>query len=301
LQEATLKQKSTHLIYQQVKIIFMKLSNILQEIEKVDGDIYERLSPRRKAMQHFFRTGSKVAIAAVPLGIGSMLNKAYGQAVPAGVIEVLQYALKLEHFEARFYTDGYNTAPIPAGAEKTAIMLIRDSEAKHVTFLQTVITGAGATPVAAKTTYDFTAGGTFPTVFTNYATFLTVAQVLEDTGVRAYKGRAGELLGQKVYLTAALGIHAVEARHAAKIRYMRRMNGQAPTIKPYITGGNDTGVAAVNNNYGGATPESNVVQATITITGINGQAITTNAATEAFDEPLTTSEVLALVAPFGVS
>jgi hypothetical protein len=43
------------------------------------------------------------------------------------------------------------------------------------------------------------------------------------------------------------------------------------------------------------------VQAGITITGINGQAITANAATEAFDEPLTAAEVLALVAPFGVS
>ncbi|HUP11165.1 MAG TPA: ferritin-like domain-containing protein [Niastella sp.] len=295
------KRKLTHPIYQPAKIIKMKISNILQEIEKVDGEIYERLSPRRKAMKDFFRMGSKVAITAVPFGIGSMLTKAYGQAVPTGVIDVLQYALKLEHFEARFYANGYTAAPIPAGADKTAIMLIRDSEAKHVTFLQTVITAANATPVAAKTTYDFTAGGTFPDVFTNYATFLAVAQVLEDTGVRAYKGRAGELLGQKVYLTAALGIHAVEARHAAKIRYMRRMNGQAATIKPYITGGNDTGIAAVNNNYGGATPESNVIQAGVTITGINGKSITANAATEAFDEPLTPSEVLALVAPFGVS
>lgn len=281
----------------------MIISNILDEIEKIDPEIYERLSPRRKAMQQFFRVGSKFAIAAVPVALGGMFNKAYGQTVPTGVINVLQYALTLEHFEARFYADGYNAAPIPAGAEKTAIMNIRDSEAKHVTFLQQVITAAGATPVAAKATYDFTAKGTFPTVFTSYATFLAVAQVLEDTGVRAYKGRAGELLGQKVYLTAALGIHAVEARHAAKIRSMRRMNGQAPTIKSYITGGNDTGIAAVNNNYGGATPESNTVQSTVTITelpGVGGN-ISANAATEAFDEPLTSAEVLALVAPFGVS
>lgn len=281
----------------------MNIVNILDEIEKVDGDIYERISPRRKAMKDFFRMGSKVAIVAAPLGIGSMLQKAYGQTVPAGVIAVLQYALTLEHFEARFYANGFTAlgALIPSGAESTAIQNIRDSEAKHVTFLQSVISAAGATPVPAKATYDFTAMGTFPTVFTSYATFLTVAQVLEDTGVRAYKGRAGELLGQKIYLTAALGIHAVEARHAAKIRYMRRINGQAPAIKPYISGGNDTGIAAVNGNYGGAIPESNVVQAGITITGINGMSISATAAAEAFDEPLTAAEVLALVAPFGVS
>jgi rubrerythrin len=281
----------------------MKIVNIFDEIEKVDPEIYERLNPRRKAMKDFFRIGSKVAAAAVPFGLGSMLNKAYGQAVPAGVVNVLQYALTLEHFEYRFYERGSALAPIPAGAEKSAIDIIRDSELKHVNFLKTVIQAAGATPVSEKTVYDFTAGGTFPTVFTSYATFLAVAQVLEDTGVRAYKGRAGELLGQKVYLTAALGIHAVEARHAAKIRYMRRVNGQAPTIKPYITGGNDTGIAAVNGNYGGATPESTTIQAGVPITGLAGVSgnISTNAATEAFDEPLTATEVLALVAPFGVS
>ncbi len=281
----------------------MKFANILEEIEKVDGDIYERLSPRRIAMKNFFNMGSKVALTAMPFAIGSMFNKAYGQTVPSGVIAVLQYALTLEHFEARFYKDGYTAlgALIPSATDNTAIQIIRDSEAKHVTFLQQVITSTGNTPVAAKATYDFTAGGTFPTVFTSYATFLAVAQVLEDTGVRAYKGRAGELLGQKVFLTAALGIHAVEARHASKIRYMRRVNGHVPNLKSYITGGNDSGVAAAAGNYGGATPESNVVQAGITITGINGMAISANAATEAFDEPLTAAEVLALVAPFGVS
>ncbi|TDH29123.1 ferritin-like domain-containing protein [Segetibacter sp. 3557_3] len=278
----------------------MNIANILDEIEKVDGEIYDRISPRRKAMKDFFRVGSKVAIVAAPMAIGSMFKKAYGQTTPAGIINVLQYALTLEHFEYRFYERGAALAPITAGAERTAIEAIRDSEKKHVDFLRTVITAAGATPVAEKAAYDFTAGNTFPTVFTSYPVFLAVAQVLEDTGVRAYKGRAGELAGQKVYLTAALGIHAVEARHAAKIRYMRRTNG-APATKPYITGGNDTGVPAANGNYGGATPESNVVQAGITITNINGLPISANAATEAFDEPLTTAEVLALVAPFGVS
>jgi len=283
----------------------MKIANILEEIEKVDGDIYERISPRRRAMKDFFSFGSKVAITAMPIGIGAMLKKAYGQAVPQGVINVLNYALTLEHFEARFYKDGLTAlgALIPAGTDKTAIQIISDSENKHVTFLETVIRAAGATPVAAKVTYDFTAKGTFPTVFTSYVTFLAVAQVLEDTGVRAYKGRAGELLGQKVYLTAALGIHAVEARHAAKIRYMRRLNGHVPTIKPYITGGNDSGVAAANGNYGGATPESNTNQLGVIITNLPGVGgnISVNAATEAFDEPLTAAEVLALVAPFGVS
>jgi hypothetical protein len=277
----------------------MNIINLIEEIEKVDADVYERLSPRRTAMKDFFSFGSKVALAAMPLALGSMFKKAYGQTVPAPVVNVLQYALTLEHFEYNFYLKGCDKAPIMA-ADLEALKGIRDSEGKHVSFLQQVIKATGATPVTAKAAYDFTAAGTFPSVFSDYATFLAVAQVLEDTGVRAYKGRAAELLGEKIYLTAALGIHAVEARHASKIRYMRRLHGFAPANKSYITGGNDTGIAAVNGNYAG---EENVAQAGVNITslpGIGGN-ISVTTATEAFDEPLTAAQVLALVAPFGVS
>jgi hypothetical protein len=277
----------------------MNIVNLIEEIEKVDADVYERLSPRRTAMKDFFSFGSKVALAAMPLALGSMFKKAYGQTVPSPVVDVLQYALTLEHFEYNFYLKGCDKAPILA-EDQAALAAIRDSEGKHVTFLQKVISAAGATPVDAKVTYDFTAAGTFPSVFSDYATFLAVAQVLEDTGVRAYKGRAAELLGQQVYLTAALGIHAVEARHAAKIRYMRRMNGFAPDNKSYITGGNDTGIGAVNGNYAA---EENVTQAGVNITSLPGLPgnISVTTATEAFDEPLTAAQVLMLVAPFGVS
>jgi rubrerythrin len=290
----------------------MNIVNILEEIEKVDGDIYERLNPRRKAMQDFFSLGSKIALSALPLAVGSMFNKAYGQAMPSAVIDVLQYALTLEHFEYNFYlkANAATSLPIPAGDQRNAIIAIRDSEKKHVDFLKKVLTDLGQTPVAEKSNYDFTASGTFPDIFTNYGTFLAVAQVIEDTGVRAYKGRAGELKGQKDVLTAALGIHSVEARHAAKIRYMRRLNGAndafGSPMQPWIAGSstvsNDTGIAPANANYGGATPENTVNQAGVIITNLPGVSgnISYSAAAEAFDEPLTKNEVLALVAPFGV-
>ncbi|MDB5014526.1 MAG: Dessication-associated protein [Daejeonella sp.] len=276
----------------------MNILNILDEIEKVDGDVYERLSPRRKAMQSFFNMGSKVALAAVPLALGSMFKTAYGQ-TPSKVLDALNFALTLEHLEYNFYKQAMEKAliiGIPAGAATGAITTIRDHELAHVNFLKTAITGAGGTPVTEKT-YDFTAKGTFPTVFTSYATFLAVAQALEDTGVRAYKGQAGELMGTGGVLTAALNIHSVEARHASHIRQMRRNSGQMPTIKPWITNGNDSGVPAADGNYAG---EENDTQVTIKITGINGMAVSMAAATEAFDEPLTKAQVTALVTPFFV-
>jgi hypothetical protein len=97
-------------------------------------------------------------------------------------------------------------------------------------------------------------------------------------------------------LTAALQIHSVEARHAAHIRQMRKANGFGD-VKPWITG-KDSGIgAAVQASYDG---EDLTTQAGVQIVGINGQSISASAATEAFDEPLTDAQVLAIVSPFFV-
>lgn len=281
----------------------MNFVDILEEIEKVDAEVYERFNPRRAVMKQFFNVSKKITLASLPLALGSMFNKAYGQtALPSDVKAVLQFALTLEHFEAAYYTQSLQTsggADFPGTAQgtsdKTAIGIIRGHEASHVSFLKGVI---GSDAVAPKPSYDWTASGAFPNPFAvgNYGIFLAVAQALEDTGVRAYKGQAPALLGKGGYLTAALNIHSVEARHAAKIRFMRAQNGV--TIKPWITGGNDSGVPNAAAVYAG---EDNVTQATITITGINGTQVSTAAATESFDEPLTTQQVLDIVKLFGVS
>lgn len=58
----------------------MNIVNILEEIEKVDGEIYERLNPRRAAMKSFFNMGKKISLAAMPLALGSMFQKEIGRA-----------------------------------------------------------------------------------------------------------------------------------------------------------------------------------------------------------------------------
>jgi hypothetical protein len=209
---------------------------------------------------------------------------------------VLNYALTLEYLEAEFYKMGNEASGlIPAGAPAMAIKTIGDHETSHVAFLQTAITASGGTPVS-KPNFDLTAGGTFSDVFTNYTTFLAVAQTFEDTGVRAYKGQASNpnLMANNDVLTAALNIHSVEARHASHIRQMRKANGFGD-VKPWITG-KDSGIGAVvQASYNG---EENTNQAGIEIVNINGQSISASAASEAFDEPLTMDQVLAIVKPF---
>lgn len=274
----------------------MNIVNILSEIEKVDGDIYERLSPRRAAMKQFYGFGAKIAAAAIPLSLGSMFNKAYGQSAPVAVENVLNYALTLEYLEYYFYRTGSGTnGLIPAGPGVGAIKTICDHEMQHVNLLKGAITGLGKTPVSfTSANFDYTAKGTFPTVFSDYKTFLAVAQALEDTGVRAYKGQAVNLMSAPGVLQTALQIHSVEARHASHIRQMRRApaGGGLTAMKPWITGANDSGVPQVDAVYKG---EDNTTQGGVNIRNLG---YSERAATEAFDETLTMAEVNAIASLF---
>lgn len=289
----------------------MNLKNIITEIEKKDPEFYDRVDSRRNVMKGFGNLSGKLALAAVPLALASLFNKAYAGDTgnsTAAINDVLNYALTLEYLEAAFYNSvvgspAYLAAPGPAQA---ALSKIADDENKHVAFLQTVL-GSAAVP---SPTFDFTAGngtgtGPFAGYESNYAVMLAMAQTFEDTGVRAYKGRAAELMSDNDVLTAALNIHSVEARHASHIRRMRRALGAAGAVpagvdlKSYITL-NQSGIAApfdaaVAASYAG---EEVTMQAGVELTTIGGMTFTSAAVSEAFDETLTEAQVLAIVDPF---
>ena len=281
----------------------MNFTHILSEIETIDPEVYEKLDSRRSIFKNFGSTSKKITMAALPFAIGSLFQKAYGQTT-TGVAGVLNFALQLEYLESNFYIAGLNSVQIVAGAggvtsaAYNALVKIRDHENTHVTFLKNTVASLGGTPVSfTAANFDFTAKGTFPDVLTNYDTFLAVAQAFEDTGVRAYKGQAGNLQGtaNRPYLTAALNIHSVEARHASHIRQMRFARGVS--VKPYITGViSGIGAATIGNYLG----EDLTVQGGVDITKLNGVSgtVTVNAATECFDEPLTKDAVLTLVGNF---
>lgn len=278
----------------------MNTLKVLNIISEQDPEIFDRVDTRRKAMSAFAGLGKKIALVSAPLMLGSILNKAYGQTPGTSVIDVLNFALTLEYLEYEFYQKATASAGlIPSGAPTNAIITIRNHELAHVNFLKTAITGAGGTPVA-KPTFDFSGGngtgtGPFATAFSNYQLFLAVAQTLEDTGVRAYKGQAGNLINSDDVLEAALNIHSVEARHASHVRQMRKANNFGD-VKPWITGKDTGGIGAlVQANYNG---EELTTQAGVNIINIGGKNVSANAASESFDEPLTTAQVLALVDPF---
>jgi Ferritin-like domain len=133
---------------------------------------------------------------------------------------------------------------------------------------------------------------------------LGIAQLLEDTGVRAYKGRAGELLGTDL-LTVALQIHSVEARHAAKIRSMR---GQRAWVNPsddlaahpvytsgVTAGSNPAAFGLVVPTYDATKPspvENNTTQSNVDLKAGLGTTYSATDAAAAFDEYLQVAEVL---------
>jgi len=279
----------------------MNLQNIITEIEKVDPEVYDRLDSRRQSMKRFAFIGKVITAAAIPAAFGSLFKKAYGQTSNSDIVNVLNFALTLEHLEAEFYAQAVAAPGLTTtltGAARQAFTTIQDHEVAHVNLLQTVIQQLGGTPVA-KPTFDFSGGngsnnGPYAAVFTNYDVLLAVAQAFEDTGVRAYKGQAANLISNNDVLTAALQIHSVEARHAAHLRYMRKNRGV--NQDPWITGADPGGITGPATAV--YTGEDVTTQANVNIVGINGQAIDASDASEAFDEPLTTDQVLAIVDPF---
>ncbi|MFA6945624.1 MAG: hypothetical protein WC220_06935 [Pedobacter sp.] len=75
----------------------MNILNILEEIEKTDAEVYERINPGRKVMAEFYGFGKKVALASIPFALGSMFKKAYAQTASADVEAVSQFALTLDY------------------------------------------------------------------------------------------------------------------------------------------------------------------------------------------------------------
>jgi hypothetical protein len=287
----------------------MNILNILNEIEKVDDGIYEKISPRRKAMETFFNVGKKVSLAALPLGLSSIFQKAYGQTATTNTaaVDSLNLVLTLAYMQFQFYNNALVATPtlIPV-ADKPVITTLRDQEQVRINLLIKTITDLGGTPrsVMPYSNFDYTRVNA--NVITNYGTFLRTAVVLEDLGERAYKGQLISLMGTTA-LAVAIRIQTVEARHSAQLRLMVNKL-QIATVKymrPWVSirrndidgsdllpiTGNDSMIGTLNPIYdidtGLLNRETKTTQAGIELIGIGGNVeITVGPASESFDEYL---------------
>lgn len=274
--------------------------NILKFLEEFTNDnMMSQTSSRRDVFGTFGSLSKKLAIAAVPFGLATASTKSYGATAAAAATDpvgALQFALTLEYLEDEFYDLALQSGVITDNRVESVYMKISQHEQSHVTYLMNGLNAAGITPVA-KPTFDFTAGGLFDPFNTAnpnaYIQLLALAQAFEDTGVRAYKGQATNLQGSP-YLTAALQIHSVEARHASEIRRIRGLKG-------WITG-NERGEGMPMQTQAVYNGEENVTQGGVNVTTLGtGPIYSVASSTEAYDEPLSKEAVLEIASLFIVS
>ncbi|MBO0934369.1 ferritin-like domain-containing protein [Fibrella aquatilis] len=259
----------------------MNLQNILNELEVVDGELAGRMAhvSRRGLFSSLTR---KTIAAAAPMVMASALTSAYGQGsgLPSNVVDVLNFALLLEYAESDFYNRGATSGLMVPMENREMFAQIRKHENAHVRLLRSVL----GSQAIAMPRFDFTAGGAFPDVFSNFQTYAAVSQAFEDTGVRAYKGQAANLRNAPAILEVALNIHSVEARHAARIRQLRGQKG-------WITDNMASGLPQAI--YDG---ENITHQLGIEVIGLTGKSRAE--VTEAFDEILSKDQTLAIAGAF---
>ena len=132
-------------------------------------------------------------------------------------VKILQFAMTLELLEANFYRQARDNKVFGDDAPlERFTRTVSAHEDDHVTFLSNALGNKRVSGLQ----FDF--GDTV----TNRDKFKATAQVLEDTGVKAYLGQAGNIK-QTPVLEAAGSIVTVEARHASWIRFIN--GGGAPT------------------------------------------------------------------------
>jgi hypothetical protein len=103
-------------------------------------------------------------------------------------------ALTLEYLEKEYYQMGLDSGVIPKGGrdEKFSCRFLRT---KQITLLSNRwLGGSGSANFVVKPTFDFTVGGLF--LLYRLSAILGFSTGLEDTGVRAYKGQAANLMSK---------------------------------------------------------------------------------------------------------
>jgi hypothetical protein len=123
-----------------------------------------------------------------------------------GDIGILNFALTLEYLERAFYNEATDKGAITDPKTATFLKVTTHDERKHVAFLKKAL------GKAAVKEPKFNFHGTT----SNQATFQQTAYVLENTGVHAYLGQAGNIKDAKILLAAA-SIVTIEARHSGAI------------------------------------------------------------------------------------
>ena len=210
---------------------------LLREAEQFRSERSAIRLDRRKLITNL----SMAAGAAGMLGVAGCSNAGPAAVEPAtsapSVLDVLNFALNLEYFEANYYSFIVTGSGIPAslmgtspgtvtGGAKVSFQYsalaniaanLMTEEVQHVQDLITTITGVfGAS--AAISMPDIALNPTAGLTVSSDATFVAVSRAIEGVGVSAYAGGAQYLVSNITALTYAAQILDTEAQHAGALR-----------------------------------------------------------------------------------
>ena len=178
---------------------------VREAAEEVSGDT--RLGFLRKAG---VAGGAAVGGGAVLGGLVSpSLASASGRpprSFGKGDIGILNFALTLEYLERAFYNEATANRKITDPKTKAFLEITTRDERNHVAFLKKALGGHAV----KEPKFNFHGIPADP------AKFGATAYVLENTGVHAYLGQAGNIK-TPAYLLAAASILTIEARHSGAI------------------------------------------------------------------------------------
>ncbi len=163
----------------------------------------------------FLRKGA--VAGGVALGGGAILGELISPALASakgrppssfgkGDIAILNFALTLEYLERAFYNEATANGKITDPKTATFLKTVTRDERAHVAFLKKAL----GHKAVKEPKFNFHGIPSDP------AKFAATAYVLENTGVHAYLGQAGNIK-TPAYLLAAASIVTIEARHSGAI------------------------------------------------------------------------------------
>ena len=151
-------------------------------------------------------SGGAILSALVPGAAMAATKGAPPSSFGKGDIGILNFALTLEYLERAFYNEATSKGIVKSKLGKKFLATTTKDERAHVAFL---VKGLGSAAIK-QPKFNFGAA------LKNETSFLDTAYVLENTGVHAYLGQAGNI--QKAeYLLAAASIVTIEARHSGAV------------------------------------------------------------------------------------
>ena len=148
--------------------------------------------------------GGAILSALVPTA--ALANGAPPSSFGKGDIGILNFALTLEYLERAFYNEATAKGKIRDRKTEAFLDVTTRDERAHVAFLKKAL-GSHAVK-EPKFNFQGIPG--------DQAKFQATAYVLENTGVHAYLGQAGNIK-TPAYLLAAASIVTIEARHSGAI------------------------------------------------------------------------------------